>query len=102
MSTDEFLKGLNYSQLQYARQRCDELIQAKNKEAKRKVWVVSDTGIKYKYFQEDEYVRAAEFLLSLARKNAAEGDIEALELSSEFLMKCDWDELFPNNERGGV
>ncbi|QDF95183.1 hypothetical protein CJ010_00755 [Azoarcus sp. DD4] len=102
MSTDEFLKGLNYGQLQYARRRCDELIQAKNKEAKRKVWVVSDTDIKYKYFQEDEYVCAAEFLLSLARKNAEEGDIEDLELSSEFLMKSEWDEMFPNNERGGV
>lgn len=102
MSTDEFLKDLDYNQLQYARQRCDELIQEKNNEAKRKVWVVSDAIIMCKYFQEDEYVCAAEFLLSLARKFAEKGQMKDLNLSSEFLRKSEWNEMFPSSERGGV
>lgn len=108
MSTDEFLKDLNYDQLQYAHQRCGELIAEKEKGQRQLVWKVQSEHWIVKYFQADEYLVAAEFLVTQARENAADQSRSGfpremeLELSHAYLRQSEWDELFPNNERGGV
>lgn len=108
MSTHEYLSTLNYEQLWHARTLCDKLIDAKEAEAKVGVWVVSSDNQNLKFFQEDEYLVAAEFLLNKARENVAtqiprrSPGFMGLSLAYERLRESEWRDLFPNNERGGV
>lgn len=70
MSTEEFLKALDYEQLKFARDCAESLIAAKNAESRVKLFVVSDDCMNYAAFTADHYSDAVERLCDEIRKAA--------------------------------
>lgn len=60
MSTTEYLKGLDYDQLLFARDCADGLIKAKEAEARVPIWVVTTDCANVGAFLEHDYQRAVE------------------------------------------
>jgi hypothetical protein len=60
MGTREYLKGLDYDQLHYARDCADDLIKAKDAETRVLVWVVSTDCRNVGGFLEHDYQKAVE------------------------------------------
>ena len=60
MSTKDFLDGLSYDQLVFARDEAARRIKVLNESTKVKLWVVSDDGINYAAFHSEEYGAAAQ------------------------------------------
>ena len=84
MSIENYLRSLNEEQLEFARAEACRLLEEKLREAKRLVWVVEDGhGSREKYFAAEDYLRAAECLLNLAKEVAPgwpESSVRRMEL----------------------
>lgn len=94
MSTTDYLKKLGYQQLCFARDKAQELIDAKNSETKKTVWQVSDGYVVHENFHGSEYIRAAEFLLEQAKKNSENSNDEKLELSKIAVFESEYEAYF--------
>ena len=71
MSISKYLRGLNEEQLEFAVSEAKRLLEEKHHEAKRLIWTVEDGhGSREKYFAAEDYLRAAECLLNLAKEVA--------------------------------
>lgn len=69
MSISKYLRGLNEEQLEFAVSEAKRLLEEKHHEAKRLIWTVEDGhGSREKYFAAEDYLRAAECLLNLAKE----------------------------------
>ncbi|WP_308472631.1 hypothetical protein, partial [Neisseria gonorrhoeae] len=66
MSTTEFLKTLDYAQLKYCRDLCNNRIRAIEAEEKKMAWAVTDGGINYGWFRTEDYMKAVECLVATA------------------------------------
>ncbi len=67
MHTETYLRSLDLEALREARERADELIQAREAERRLGVWVVEGHLLPLRRFPEADYVKAAEALLEEAR-----------------------------------
>lgn len=95
MSTDAYLAGLNLDQLYYARDRADALIKGKQAEKKRVVWRVEEDGFGIRFYPQDRYVEAAEYLLEKAKKLAGDSlrlRQMALSLVPDFVLESEYAE----------
>lgn len=70
MSTNDYLAGLDFAQLCYARDRANEMIKAKEEEAKVLLWNVSDRYINIGYHK--DYLDAVEQLYTEAKIRATD------------------------------
>lgn len=66
MSTTDFLSNLDYNQLRFCRDKCDEMIRAIQAEDKQVAWAVTDGESNYGWFRTEDYLKAVEFLASQA------------------------------------
>lgn len=62
MSTTEFLKTLDYDQLQFCRDKCDEMLRAIQEEQKKVAWAVTDGSFNYGWYRTEDYLKAVECL----------------------------------------
>lgn len=67
MSTENYLRGLDFDQLLQARRCADELIEQRSGEKRFGVWAVKGHVLTLRHFRETEYIEAAEALLVEAR-----------------------------------
>jgi len=67
MSTKNYLNGLDYDQLIFARDFAQRLIDVKSKEKKKTLWRVTDGWVVFGNFSENDYIKAAELLLDKAK-----------------------------------
>lgn len=74
MSTKDFLSKLDYDQLRYCRNMCDEMIRSIQEEEKKVAWAVTDGGINYGWFRTEDYLKAVECLASVATERWEESD----------------------------
>lgn len=74
MSTTDFLKTLEYDQLVFCRNKCDDMIRAIQAEEKKVAWAVTDGGINVGWFRTDDYLKAVECLAHEAEKRWEEED----------------------------
>lgn len=74
MSTTDYLKGLDYGQLKFCRDKCDEMIRSIQAEEKKVAWAVTDGQINYGWFRTEDYLKAIECLANEAGKRWEEED----------------------------
>jgi hypothetical protein len=79
MSIKEYLEGLDYGQLQTARELADWMIKRKDEEARITLWVVTDEAINYAAFPEDKYDDAVDRMCAEIKKRAKEHPKSSLE-----------------------
>lgn len=94
MSTETFLRGLDFDQLLHARQCADELIETRAAEKRLGVWVVEGHLFALQRFPEAAYLEAAEALLEEARGLAREPKMHRRVLSLTY-------KLVPESEYAG-
>ena len=58
MSTTDYLNSLNYEQLKYCRDKCNERIRAIQAEEKKVAWVVIADGVNLDWFRTEDYPKA--------------------------------------------
>ena len=79
MNTTEFLNGLDYDQLKFARNQADIRIKQKEAEEKVALFVISDDMLNYAVFSADQYDsgvdRLCEVIKDFAKRNPGE-DVE--------------------------
>ena len=68
MSTAEFLKTLDYEQLKYCRELCNNRIRAIEAEEKKVAWAVTDGSVNYGWYRTEDYLKAVECLTREAEK----------------------------------
>lgn len=97
-SYSEMIEGYDVEQLRNLRDIISEKICNKEKEEKKIVWRVVNRGICYGNFREEQYVKAAEFLLEHAKETDAEsssGRLDRhLELISERVPQSEYEDWF--------
>lgn len=71
MSTDAYLSKLSLDQLEYARNKADELIAEKKREKKFVVWALEDDDMRLAFFHEPDYLKAVDALAKEAKERAA-------------------------------
>ncbi len=95
MSTDDFLKGLDLSQLYYARDAAAARIKEKEQEEKLLVWSVQDRSLILEYFGTDEYMKAVDYLAAVARERFSAGNARRssllLQISAQFVLESEYD-----------
>lgn len=74
MSTTDYLKTLDYDQLQFCREQCDEMIRAIQAEEKKIAWAVTDGGINLGWFRTEDYLKAVECIAKVATERWAESE----------------------------
>ncbi|WP_154905063.1 hypothetical protein [Klebsiella michiganensis] len=62
MSTTEFLDKLDYEQLKFCRDKCEEMIRAIQEEEKKVAWAVTDGAINFGWYRTEDYLKAVECL----------------------------------------
>ncbi|MDU5552072.1 MAG: hypothetical protein E6051_20160 [Citrobacter freundii] len=68
MSTTDFLKTLDRVQLQFCRNKCDEMLRAIQEEQKKVAWAVTDGSVNYGWYRTEDYLKAVECLVREAEK----------------------------------
>lgn len=95
MSTDDFLAGLELHQLRYAREAVDARIKEKEREQKLIVWSVDDRDVVLEYFGSDEYMKAVEYLVGVARERFSAGSARRsslqLQIRAQFVLESEYD-----------
>lgn len=77
MSTRDYLNQLNLNQLRFARDTAAELIAQKEAAPRVLLWQVCDENSVLEHFPKEDYLKAAEFLLERAKKNALNHELKA-------------------------
>jgi hypothetical protein len=88
MSTEVYLKGLDLSQLIFARDCANKLISQKNEEKRRVVWCLEDDVSTIMTFKEDDYINAAKTLLKNAEENFKSKNIVINPMHFELHLVC--------------
>ncbi|MFC5769798.1 hypothetical protein [Thauera sinica] len=101
MSISDYLASLNIGQLIHARSCCDELICRRQAAAMKQCWAVSDRDLNWRWFQEHEFVAAAEWLAKYAAAIERKGEAEDLLLTQHRLQEDEWQKLFGDDYKGG-
>ena len=76
MSINEFLETLDYDQLKFCRDKCEEMIRAIQEEEKKVAWAVTDGGINHVWFRTEDYQKAVDYLAVVAAKRWERADKE--------------------------
>lgn len=74
MSTTDFLKALDYDQLRFCRDTCNEMIKAIQEEEKKVAWAVTDGDINFGWFRTEDYLKAVKCLGTVAVERWEESD----------------------------
>ncbi|WP_312805498.1 hypothetical protein [Atlantibacter hermannii] len=81
MSTTDFLKTLDYDQLVFCRDKCDDMIRAIQAEEKKVAWAVTDGTTNYDWFRTEDYLKAVDCLATTANLLWDDADQYATRLS---------------------
>lgn len=76
MSTTEFLGKLDYEQLKFCRDECNDRIRAIQEREKKVAWVVTDGRVNFGCFRTEDYPKAVEFLTRKAAERWERADKE--------------------------
>lgn len=108
MSITDFLKTLDFDQLQFCRDKCDEMIRAIQEEEKKVAWAVTDGGINHGWFRTEDYQKAVACLAVVAGKRwerADKGNPETryelnLAIEGQRLPASEYEALFSDGQWG--
>ncbi|CAI2521770.1 hypothetical protein [Serratia liquefaciens] len=108
MSTTDYLKTLDYDQLQACREKCDAMIRAIQAEEKKIAWAVTDGGINLGWFRTEDYLKAVECIAKVATKRWAECEQTKpntrywlnLSIRGERLPESEYNALFSDGQWG--
>ena len=108
LSTTEFLDRLNYEQLKFCRELCNERIRAIQEGEKKVAWVVTDGGVNFGWFRTEDYPKAVDLLALKAAERWAEADKENpetkyqlnLRIEGERLPVSEYEALFADGQWG--
>lgn len=108
MSTTDFLKTLDFDQLQFCRDKCDEMIRAIQEEEKKVAWAVTDGHINYGWFRTEDYLKAVKCLSDEAENRWEEEDKSAPEprnwlnfsIRGQHLPASEYEALFADGQWG--
>ncbi|HGT9291675.1 hypothetical protein SS33_26020 [Enterobacter kobei] len=92
-STPEFLDRLNYEQLKFCRELCNERIRAIQEGEKKVAWVVTDGGVNFGWFRTEDYPKAVDLLALKAAERWAEADKENPETKYELNLRIEGERL---------
>ncbi|MGY9228330.1 hypothetical protein ACTM34_23465 [Citrobacter freundii] len=76
MSTTEFLDKLDYEQLKFCRDECNDRIRAIQEGEKKVAWSVTDGGVNFGWFRTEDYPKAVELLTRKAAERWERADKE--------------------------
>lgn len=107
-STTEFLAKLDYDQLLFCRDKCNEMIQAIREEEKKVAWAVTDGGINHGWFRTEDYPKAVACLAAVAGERWEDADKENpgtryelnLEIEGRRLPASEYEALFADGQWG--
>lgn len=92
------IRNYDLSQLNSLREFIQELITSKNNQSKRTVWRVCSWGICHGNFREDEYLKAAAFLLEKSKEIHADEHScrreKQLEIIGEKVPESEYEDYF--------
>lgn len=108
MSTTDFLKKLDYDQLRFCRDKCNEMIRSIQEEEKKVAWAVTDGGINFGWFRTDDYLKAVELLAREAAERWERADKENpetryelnLSIEGQRLPVSEYNKLFEDGQWG--
>lgn len=93
LSTTEFLDRLDYEQLKFCREMCNERIRAIQEGEKKVAWVVTDGGVNFGWFRTEDYPKAVNLLALKAAERWAEADKENPETKYELNLRIEGERL---------
>ncbi|QLN81855.1 hypothetical protein [Klebsiella grimontii] len=108
MSTTEFLDKLDYEQLKFCRDECNDRMRAIQEGKKKVAWAVTDGGINFGWFRTEDYLKAVELLAIKAAERWEQADKENPETKYELNLAIDgqrlpvseYDALFADGQWG--
>ncbi|EKT7569727.1 hypothetical protein A8N28_004415 [Salmonella enterica] len=93
MSTTEFLDKLDYEQLKFCRDECNDRIRAIQEEEKKVAWAVTDGGVNFGWFRTEDYPKAVELLTRKAAERWERADKENPETRYELNIAIEGERL---------
>lgn len=108
MSTTDFLKQLDYEQLKFCRDKCEEMIHSIQEEEKKVAWAVTDGRLNYGWFRTEDYPKAINLLVKEATEGWADADKEKpsprsglnIEIKGQRLPLSEYNALFADGQWG--
>lgn len=107
MSTTDYLKTLDYEQLKFCRDKCEEMIHSIQEEEKKVAWAVTDGWINYGWFRTEDYPKAVELLAKEAAEMWADADKQNpsprelnILIKGQRLPLSEYNELFADGQWG--
>jgi hypothetical protein len=108
MSTTDYLKTLDYDQLKFCRERCDEMIRAIQAESKKIAWAVTDGVTNQGWFRTEDYLKAVECIAKVASERWDEDEKTNpeprnwlnLSIRGERLPESEYNALFSDDQWG--
>ncbi|HGG8984098.1 TPA: hypothetical protein ACJJXI_004246 [Enterobacter hormaechei subsp. xiangfangensis] len=105
MSTTDFLKTLDLTQLKFCRDKCDEMIRAIENEEKKVAWVVTSDNFPVGWFRTEDYLKAVECLANVATSSAANESLQTLfgtkfAIQGQRLPASEYEALFADGQWG--
>ena len=101
MITNTELQGLTLDDLSSLGKRIDDIYKEKSSETRKLLWVVEDNSMELKYFREDEYIVAVEYLLQCAIESNKNNFINkqnarnfVLAIRPKFIIESDYESYF--------
>jgi len=108
MSTTDFLNSLDYDQLRFCRDKCNEMIKSIQEEEKKVAWAVTDGSINFGWFRTEDYLKAVKCLESVAVERWEDSDKSNPEtrrwlnfaIDGQRLPVSEYDKLFADGQWG--
>lgn len=108
MSTTDFLSKLDYDQLRFCRDKCNEMIRSIQEEDKKVAWAVTDGGVNFGWFRTEDYLKAVELLTRKAAERWESADKENpdtryelnLSIEGQRLPLSEYNALFADGQWG--